>query len=214
MNLYPETLPAKTAKLADKLQNSSPEFLNQFYLSGGTGLSLQLGHRESLDLDFFTEKNFKPGAVQTQLEKIGQLENAEADKRTFNCFIDGVAVQFLYYPYPNIKPFVNWENIKISSVLDIGCTKIHTIGSRGSKKDFIDLYFVLQQYSLKKIFRELKNKYQQTNYNKIHLLKALVYFKTAEKQPMPKMHQQISWLEVKKTLRKKSQEFFQVELSH
>jgi len=195
-----ETLPEKTAKLIKILQQSNPSFLQEFYLSGGTALSLHLGHRESEDLDFFSKKIFDSKLLQTKLEKIGKLENLELAENTLNTFMKGVKLQFLGYPYPLLKPTVNFGNIKISSVIDIACTKLQTISMRGSKKDFIDLYFILKKYALEKLFQKLDQKYKDSDFNKIHILKSLVYFVDADAQPMPRMHKQINWKEIKKTL--------------
>jgi hypothetical protein len=73
LNFYPETLPEKTAMLLAELKSRKLDFLHQFYLSGGTALSLQLGHRESEDLDFFSETDFEAQTIEQELEKIGKL---------------------------------------------------------------------------------------------------------------------------------------------
>lgn len=176
--------------------------VEDFYLSGGTGLALQIGHRESQDLDFFSEKEFKEELLQKKLSKIGHLENIQLDKGTLNCFVDSVQTQFLHYPYKLLEEKIGWKNIFISSILDIACTKLLTISSRGSKKDFIDLYFLLQIYTLPFLFEKLQEKYTNLNYDKLHILKSLIYFKDAQKQPSPRMHKEISWETIKKEIEK------------
>jgi len=200
---YPKTLPKKTAQLLKKLAKDKPEFLNNFYLSGGTALSLQLGHRESIDLDFFYEKSFDSKLLEIELEKLGKLKDLQLEKNTLNAFLNEVQVQFLGYPYSLLKPISVWQSIRLSSVLDIACTKLQTIGARGNKKDFIDLYFILEKYSLLELFKKLDIKYPKSDFNKVHILKSLVYFKNAENQPMPKMHKKVSWEKIKKDLVKK-----------
>lgn len=195
-SLHLSTLPTKTAELAQHFQEQ-PHFLSQFYLSGGTALALQIGHRESEDLDFFSSISFKPEVLQNQLQQFGTMEETELAAGTLNTFISGVKLQFLEYPYSLIEPCVMWEQIQVSSILDIACTKLHTISSRGSKKDFIDLYFLLKIYSLDELFSALEKKYTNISYNKLHILKSLVYFVDAEQQPMPRMHIKVSWDEVK-----------------
>ena len=206
-NFYIQTLPSETAKIVDKLQKERLDFLEKFYLSGGTALSLQLGHRESEDLDFFTGSKFKPVFLQSELEKLGQLRNVEIAKGTFNVFIDGVKLQFLEYPYQLLKKCSKFGQISLSSVIDIACTKLQTIGARGSKKDFIDLFFILDKYSLDELFIQLKNKYSKTIYNEAHILKSLVYFVDADKQPDPRMHKNVTWVEVKSKIMEKVREF-------
>ena len=160
-------------------------------------MSLYLGHHESEDLDFFTSNYFDPIKLQPYLLHLGKLSNTELAENTLNTYIDSTKIQFLYYPYPNIEAFIEWNGIKISSMLDIACTKIITISIRGSKKDFVDLYFLLKKFSLSSLLDSVNQKYQGIDYNTAHLLKSLVYFEDAEQQPMPRMHQDISWNQIK-----------------
>jgi len=198
--MYTQTLPIKTAKLLRLFTQKKPDFLSSFYLSGGTALSLQLGHRESEDLDFFCKEQFVPELVEQQLHIFGTLSETELAKGTVNTYLDGVKLQFLEYPYRLLEPFVIWEGINLSSVADIACTKLQTVGMRGSKKDFIDLYFLLQQYTLKDILGYTKKKYAESDYSETHILKSLVFFDDADAQPMPRMHKDVSWEQVKKTI--------------
>ena len=199
-HFFTSTLPSKTARLMEIFQEDKPDFLENFYLSGGTALSLQLGHRESEDLDFFCKKSFNPQQLQQILLKYGQLKQTELSKGTVNVFLNGVKLQFLEYNYDLIRPTVKWKSFYLSSVEDIACTKLQTIGMRGSKKDFIDLYFLLTDYSLEKLFKLMEKKYKQVDYSKTHIIKSLVYFKDAEGQPMPRMHKKVAWSEVKEAM--------------
>ena len=195
-----QALPQKTAHLLKKLARQ--DFRPPFYLSGGTALSLHLGHRESEDLDFFGPKEFDPLAVQRQLEGLGPLREVEISPGTLNLFLEGVKLQFLHYPYRLLEPTVSWQKVPISSVVDIACTKLQTVAMRGSKKDFIDLYFLLRNYPLAVLFQKMKSKYSNVDYSQTHILKSLVYFADADNQPMPKMHTLVSWPEVKKEITK------------
>lgn len=197
---FPETLPPATNQITNELKGQQPAFLKDFYLSGGTALSLQLGHRESEDLDFFTAKPFNPQDLERQIHLFGILSETELSEGTLNTFINGVKIQFLYYPYQLIKPILNWDNIPLSSIEDIACTKLQTVSMRGSKKDFIDIYFLLKRYSLSDLLTFSKEKYAKSNYSQSHILKSLVYFFDAEAQPMPKMHQEVSWGEIKSSM--------------
>ena len=105
---FSTSIPSAIAKLIDKLLTTDMKFLNDFYLSGDTALSLQLGHRESEDLDFFSEKQFDPLQVQKQLEKLGQLHGIELSAGTLNTYLRDVKLQFLEYPYPLLVPPLNW----------------------------------------------------------------------------------------------------------
>ena len=194
--MHPNTIPPNTKKVLNKIKKTN--FLKSFYLTGGTALSLYLGHRESEDLDFFSKDNFDPVRLQQEIKGLGKLKDVVIQSGTLNLFLDQAQLQFLYYPYRLIKPYVRWQEISLSSVIDIACTKLRTIGMRGSKKDFIDIYFLLKTYSLNELFDSLEEKYQGIDYNIPHILKALVYFNDAEVQPMPRMRKKVTWTEVKK----------------
>lgn len=198
--MYANILPENTQEILDRLKKT--DYISGFYLTGGTGLAMQIGHRQSDDLDFFTENEFKPESLQKGLEKIGHLENVQLENGTLNCFLNQVELQFLHYPYKLLKKKISWHGIFLSSTLDIACTKLLTISSRGSKKDFIDLYFLLNQYSLSFLFKKLEEKFPKTSYNKPHILKSLIYFEEANKQPSPKMHKKINWDTVKEKIKK------------
>ena len=203
--MHPKTLPKKTAKLIAIL--GKQPFLKPFYLSGGTALSLQLGHRESEDLVFFSRHEFESLSLQQKLNKLGSLKDVQLEKNTLNLFFLGVQIQFLHYPYPLVRPLVNWQGINLASVLDIGCTKLQTIVARGSKKDFVDLYQIFKDYPLKKLLLTMKKKYSEVDYHQAHILKSLVYFVEAEKQPMPKLHVKIKWGTVKKAMENEVKKF-------
>ena len=191
------TLPANTALLVEKIHATRPEFLKYFYLSGGTGLSLQIGHRESEDLDFFNSEDFNTLQLEKDVTLLGQLTNTELAAGTLNTYVDGVKLQFLEYRYPLLEPVNNWQGIQLSSVLDIACTKLQTVSMRGSKKDFVDLYFLFEIYSLPELLEKAKAKYSVVDYNQAHILKSLVYFEDAEAQPMPRMLKEVSWNVIK-----------------
>ncbi|MEK7570673.1 MAG: nucleotidyl transferase AbiEii/AbiGii toxin family protein [Patescibacteria group bacterium] len=195
MQLYTDTLPKSTAAVLEKIKGINK--LKSFYLSGGTALSLQLGHRESEDLDFFIQNTFNPEVLQQELLQQGKLEQVMIDEGTLNAFMDSVKLQFLFYPYDLLEKSKEWNGIYLSSVIDIACTKLVTVSMRGSKKDFIDIYVILQKVSLADLFQKLHEKYKNVGYNEPHLLKSLVYFDDADVQPMPKMHISLEWETVK-----------------
>lgn len=174
--------------------------LSGFYLTGGTALALHLAHRQSEDLDFFTPSSFDPITAQNLLRQVGLMTSTELEENTLNTFIDGVKIQLLYYPYPLLKELVEWEEILISSIEDIACTKMITVSMRGSKKDFVDIYFLLQRFSLETLFSMVNQKYSGVEYNPQHILKSLVYFEDAEGQPMPRMFVDIAWDTIKESI--------------
>jgi len=96
-----------------------------------------------------------------------------------------------------LDPYIRWKNMNLSSLPDIACTKLLTINMRGNKKDYIDLYFLLDIYSLSELFDLVAKKYGGIDNSQTHILKSLVYFDDAEDQPIPRMHKKVSWDEVK-----------------
>jgi len=172
--------------------------LNNFYLAGGTGAALQLKHRVSLDLDFFTKEDID---TKTLIQKIKTLEKFSIERETENTLtgiFNGTRVNFLKYDYPLLFNLKQIEEINVADLRDIGCMKIDAISSRGTKRDFIDLFFICKELiSLNNLLSLFKRKYKNVNYNMIHILKSLVYFEDAENNPMPMLIVHISWQEVK-----------------
>lgn len=191
-----EKVLTKKTKQNLAILSKSPFFKN-FYLAGGTGLALQLGHRSSLDLDFFTSENFRPELLAAYLKKAGNFSLKSKDWGTLHGVYNGTLITFLYYPYPSLFPYKKFLKTKLAHYLDIVCMKLDAVSTRGSKKDFVDLYFICQKVSLKKIIKLFSEKYKSVDFNLIHLFKSLCYFKNAEEEPMPKMFRKISWLKVK-----------------
>jgi hypothetical protein len=178
--------------------------LKDFYLAGGTALALQIGHRKSLDLDWFSQKNFSPSQLKRDLSFKGRLTVETEDEKTLNCIWQGVKLSFFFYPYRLLFPLINFNNydIKLADERDIAGMKIDAISSRGSRKDFIDLYFLLSEYSLKELLNLFDQKYAKIKYNRFHILKSLVYFIEAELEPMPEILEGVSWPQVKNKLKK------------
>ncbi|GAI39212.1 unnamed protein product [marine sediment metagenome] len=172
--------------------------LKSFYLAGGTGVALQLKHRVSLDLDFFTKEDVD---TKTLIQKLKTLEKFSIERETENTLIgifNGTRLSFLKYNYPLLFDFREIKGIRIADLRDIGCMKIDAISSRGMKRDFIDLFFICKELiSLKNILSLFKRKYKSVNYNMMHILKSLAYFEDAENNPMPRMIIPASWQEVK-----------------
>ncbi|MEK9149995.1 MAG: nucleotidyl transferase AbiEii/AbiGii toxin family protein [Candidatus Desantisbacteria bacterium] len=179
--------------------------LSPFYLAGGTGCSLQIGHRLSYDLDLFTQETFDTKALMERLSGAGKfLLEDEADQTIIGMFCQ-TRISFFRYPYPVLFPPKGFKGLSVADIRDIGCMKLDAISSRGSRRDFVDLYFISKEIGDFKMLLELfKEKYQGIDYNLVHILKSLVWFDDAEKEPMPKMLKGISWEEIKSFFRKEA----------
>lgn len=192
---YPEILLPGMKETLSKLQQAS--VLTNFYLGGGTGLALQLGHRQSIDLDFFCQDHFDEDILLQKVETLSEFSLAKKAEYTLHAKLDSTKISFLGYKYPLIFPLQSFSGVGVADIRDIAAMKITAISSRGSKRDFLDVYIVAKQYPLTMLFEIFKKKYAKTGYSMTHILKSLVYFDEAENQPMPKMLQDISWTEIK-----------------
>lgn len=196
--MYEKPLNEKTKLVLEKVEKLRP--IKDFYLAGGTALAIQLGHRESIDLDFFSRKKFSVSDMEKELSSIGKYILSKKDDRTLDGVLDGVKISFFHYDYGLLYPLVKFDNMQAADERDIACMKLDAISSRGSKKDFIDIYFLLEKYSLEKLIMFFEKKYKNIEYNKLHILKSLTYFEDAEDEPMPVMIKGVEWGEVKKKI--------------
>lgn len=194
-----QTLPPHSTKILPKLI-----FLKEkgFILGGGTAIALHLGHRISVDFDFFTADEFKPDFLAQEIStKISPLKIINQDKNTLEGFLkEKIRLHLMTYPYPLLKKPIIENGLAILQLEDLAAIKLSTISSRGSKKDFIDLYEIMksQNWPIDQIFQFFAQKYQGVEYSHYHLLRSLVYFAEAESEPMPRMIKTISWSQVKK----------------
>jgi Nucleotidyl transferase AbiEii toxin, Type IV TA system len=173
--------------------------LSDAYLAGGTAAALQMGHRVSVDFDFFTPREFVPGIFAGRLSQTGLFEKEQADKGTVLGKFEKIKFSLFVYHYPLLFPAVKYLSSAIADIRDIAAMKIDAITSRGAKRDFIDLYFICQTgYSLKVLLDFYNRKYKTLASNFIHIEKSLVFFDDAEPEPMPKMLKKANWQEIKR----------------
>ena len=161
-------------------------FKADFYLAGGTALALLLGHRDSFDFDFFCFNSFSTGDLFQKIEQVfaGHIAvKTQEAKDTLTVIIDErVKVSFFAYPYKLVRPLLREDNFEIASLEDIACMKLAAITSRSLIKDYVDLYFILNDIALEKLLTFAKEKYSTIDTNLI--LKSLVYFEDVEQEPV------------------------------
>jgi hypothetical protein len=167
-----------------------------FYLAGGTGLALRLGHRRSVDLDFFSAEAFDQERLLQKVQQLSGFSLLRKDEQTLHVNIAGTRVTFLGYTYPVLFPFQSFSGVKVADPRDIACMKISAIAGRGARRDFVDLYAASKPWGLSELLELFRHKFAQANYSLVHVLKSLTYFEDAEKDPMPDMLTPISWDEV------------------
>jgi hypothetical protein len=190
-----EIITTMVARVLRVLQGES--ILAPFYLAGGTGLALHLGHRRSVDLDFFTGEFAEPAELVQRLQRLEGFSLVSQAAQTLHVHLQGTKVSFLGYAYPVLFPLGTFEGVKIADPRDIACMKISAVAGRGTKRDFVDLYTACRRYGLSQLLPLFKQKYAQANYSTLHVLKSLCYFEEAEKEPLPDMAIPLSWEEVK-----------------
>jgi hypothetical protein len=171
-------------------------FSSRFYLAGGTGLALRFGHRRSVDFDFFSREPFDEEALLTLLKERSPSVLSRAPS-TLHLVLHEIKVSFIGYPYPLLYPTDRFSGVDVADARDIACMKLSAAASRGTRRDFVDLYLAAKAYSLGEILSLFARKYAGIEYSRLHLLKSLSYFEDAEADPPLQMLAEISWADVK-----------------
>jgi len=169
----PDIVSAETFLLIQQLQ-AIPE-LNNFYLAGGTALALQLGHRNSVDIDLFSRLDFDSAMIINFLNSRFSFREIFVRKNTIIGLINNIKVDFIVHPYENINAPITEEGITFLSKEDITAMKLNAIINSGQRlKDFIDIYFLLEYFSIEDMLVFFEKKYP--NVNTLIALKAISYF--------------------------------------
>lgn len=190
-------------------------FLQKYgvYLAGGTALALQLGHRTSKDLDFYTKEHFEPRELHEKFRGAFCEENvsqAIIAKDTLKFEINITDISIFRYPYRLIRPLQEYQQVKLASSEDIAAMKIEALLTRGKKRDFVDIYFLIEKYGLENVLKFVQKKYPHA-YNEFSCLTSLTYFEDAEKKDQGRsrlyLYSNISWKEIKKFLEKEVKKY-------
>ena len=180
-----------------------PEF-SAMRLVGGTSLALQYGHRTSVDLDFFgtfdSELSFS-----SVLRRYGQLTIVKESSKIKVYLLDGIKVDFVHYDYPWLESPLQADGLVLATPPDIAAMKVNAIEGRGSKKEFINLYYLLQRYTLAEILDFYKQKYPE--HSVFRALMSMSYFDDADMQPTPRMFTNVSWDEMKEYILAQVQQY-------
>jgi len=165
-----QILDKKQLNILSKLK----DFKKDFYLAGGTAIALHFGHRKSIYLDFFSEKEFNNKIIAKKLRKIGEISRVLIDEKSeYTVIVSGVKLTFLHYPF-KASSIIEQDYFRTLDAVSLAALKAYALGRRAKWKDYVDLYFVFQDYSIsdvveeaKKIFSQYfntKNFYQQLSY--------------------------------------------------
>lgn len=184
-----------------------------FYLAGGTNLAVYLNHRTSLDFDFYTPKKFQRHEIYDLLkEKLGEenIVTTILQDNTFTGLIFGINISFFYYKYPLLKPTYKINDIYLASLEDVAAMKVIAVIQRPAKRDYVDLYYLLKEFSIEKLFDLCMKKFP--NFNQYLALRALTYFEDVEKESLEKrgikiLDKRFSWRKAKEEILTKVREY-------
>lgn len=181
-----------------------------FYLAGGTALALHLGHRRSRDFDLFRPKDFDPQELLSALRETAELEVLREAAGTLTVTLRGVPTSFSRYDYPLLRPLHEspW-GLGLADPEDIAAMKVAALAGRGSRKDFVDLYFHARQIApLEQTFERFREKYRGVSVDPYHLLRSLTFFDDAEAEAMPDLLAGVTWDEIKAFFRAEAARLF------
>jgi hypothetical protein len=182
--LHKEAVEQGTLELLKSLQQDA--MLKDFWLVGGTALALQMGHRLSHDLDLFTQQDFDSHQLLEYLESRYHFILNYSSGNTLKGAIVKVNLDFIAHKYPLSGKPLTTEGIRLLPTEDIAAMKLNAIAGDGTRaKDFIDIYFILKQFSLNQILDFYAIKY--TKRNQFHALKSLTWFNDIDETVWPKM---------------------------
>jgi hypothetical protein len=177
------------------------EITGGWTLAGGTGLALQFGHRLSYDLDFFSTRGFDGALLADSLAAVAPVAVLGRSSGTLHVTLARSRVSFLQLQRPLLFPGTPYRGIVVADPRDIAVMKVLAIGGRGSRKDFVDLYFFIRSGgALESVFGWIRRRFRGIDFNEYHLLRSLSYFDDAESEPMPRMLRRASWADIKRTI--------------
>ncbi|MBR1559661.1 MAG: nucleotidyl transferase AbiEii/AbiGii toxin family protein [Clostridia bacterium] len=192
--------------------------IKDFYLAGGTALSLQLGLRESFDFDFFSQRRFNADAVCAAIrERFERVHVNHMDADTCDLLADDIRVSLMRYPYPLVAAPVrgqgDWEALSLAGIEDIAVMKLSAIGGRGARKDFYDLYQIYQRcpsFDSERLLLNARQKFgEQANLN--YMLMGLTFFDDAEAEALPRLFVDADWEAIKRFFVREQQRLFAID---
>ncbi len=199
VSVYPKAITAGCRRALDYLRGQP--FIADFYLAGGTALALQLGHRISTDLDWFSTscRLLTPEREQIRQALTGSAAFEVASEQDGMMFtqVFGTEVSFIHQPHPLLEPTVEYRGVRLASPTDIGLMKLAAINARGTRRDFVDVYCLREVVSLDRLLELAPSKYADRPSFLSIAARALAYFEDAEQQPMPKLLVPVRWEEVR-----------------
>jgi hypothetical protein len=183
-------------------------WIAETYLAGSAALALHTGHRPVRDLDLMTQANrLAPQERRDLLADLLAMDpsirvETARDGYLFARLADGVGLKIFYYPYPLVDPEVEAPGapgLLVASAVDLGLMKLGAIISRGSRRDFADLFLLCRSESgvaLADLLRRAEEKFGHVGDFPLQALKALADRSGVEGEPMPRLALPLAWSEV------------------
>lgn len=172
-----------------------------FALGGGTNLALRLGHRLSVDLDFFTNTAYQNSIIFGAITReFPAAELLFEQNQTMMFIIDKVKVDFILYPFKWRQPFETIDGARLIGLPDIIPMKLQALSNRFSKKDFWDIAFLLNYFSLSEMLKIFKSKFPRIDIG--YIIHSLTDFEVAEREQDPVELIPKTWEEIKNELQK------------
>jgi len=200
--MFLKALKSEQQKIFERLKH-----FPEFYLAGGTALALQIGHRISVDFDFFSEKEISPGLLDKLIKifKDFKVEAVINHSEQLSVNVNKIKIDFVKYNFPPLMDLPEFWGIKFLSIPEIAAAKAYTIGRRITFKDYIDLYFILRGkfVFLRNLIAICKKKYKG-EFNERLFLEQLISLEEAEETPIEFLRKPIT----KRTMA----EFFKKEI--
>jgi len=195
--VFVETLPVAAYQLLEAIGRL--ELPSAFYLAGGSAAALYLGHRVSVDLDFFTpEADYDIEATLRALSSVGRLHVQQQAAGRLIGSLNQVQVSFFVYPYPLLRPAQNLQGVRVADLYDIALMRIIAITQRGTRRDFVDPYFICRSgIELSRLLEGLPEKYPSIDYPSYHVLRSLAHFADADKDAPPRPRVAWDWEQIK-----------------
>jgi predicted nucleotidyltransferase component of viral defense system len=181
--LYRKTVAPETFRLLETI--SSIADLSEFSLKGGTALALQMGHRISVDLDFFGNKEFSPDEIVDLLQDLKPLTMISQRKNILILNVQNVKVDFVNYRYPLIADLIREGSIRLHAPEDIAAMMLAAIAGRGRKRDFYDIHFLFSLFTLRQMMDYYNRKFEDGS--EMMVARSLTFFEDADLDEMPNL---------------------------
>ncbi len=201
---HPEALSPRAQELLARL--AVRPWAEEVYLAGSAALALYTGHRPVSDLDLMSNANRLTSPERRDL--LGELlaldsgtEVETARDGYLFARVRGVGLRLFYYPYPLVQPFEDFAGLAVASAVDLGLMKLGAIISRGTRRDFVDLYLLCRKLPLASLFDFAEDKFGHVRDFPLQALKGLADLSEIEGEPMPRLAVPLEWTEVEEWLR-------------